>query len=232
MTVILQDQKIAYVSVPKCACSSVKRFLFHVENGFAFRPFRANGGMRRVHDFYPSVPFADTKRRARADHYRVCIVRDPVSRLRSAHRSKMVEKNALSDMDRRKVRLLGLSLEPSFGEFVKKLRLYRLASGQLKQHTERLSYFLGKDPSWYAAIFDISRTSEMEDEIVALSGTDARLKTVNKSGAGATSEPVSEATERLLRKRYAEDYDLFGRWFGGAAPRKLFENSPARLVRN
>lgn len=90
MAAILDDHKLFYASVPKVACSSVKRMFYEIENGVAFDKIVANGKRYYVHHFYPGI-LRNTYPEARiADYRRLCLVRDPIKRFLSAYGNRVV----------------------------------------------------------------------------------------------------------------------------------------------
>ena len=66
MSAFLSKHNLAYISAPKCACTSIKETLFRIENGVdcifprnkdGHLYIAYNGRKHFIHSFYPTVPF-------------------------------------------------------------------------------------------------------------------------------------------------------------------------------
>ncbi|MBS0123853.1 sulfotransferase family 2 domain-containing protein [Thetidibacter halocola] len=212
--ILLHDHKLAYVSVPKCACTSAKNLFFEIENGVPFKPFAISGKTHTLHDLARSRPFESLPHQRIADYVKVAIVRDPVARIRSCYQDKILKGLAFRRKpDVAAARKAGLDVKPSFETFVEKLDTYRKASGVVQQHSEPLSHFLGADPAWFDALFDISEAEAFAALVRERTGSTLAMPHRNRTKNAADTAPVSDAVRDAIRNRFAQDYDLYGRWF-------------------
>ena len=54
MTAIIPKLKLIYVSIPKCASTSLKQTMFFLENRKNWERFEINGELIHIHDLYPA----------------------------------------------------------------------------------------------------------------------------------------------------------------------------------
>lgn len=211
MTVILKDLKLSYVAVPKVACTSIKTMLFEVENGFAFRPFSANGRTWWIHDLYRSIPFTDQRQDLMADHRRLTVVRDPIQRLLSCYANRVVHHRELSrDKARKQLRNTELPFNPDLSTFVAHLAEYMQRVESIRHHALPMTEYLGADPAWYAQIYPMARLGDFVADVSAVAGRPLALARMQTGGPKITPDALSEAETVRLRQFYAEDYALYG----------------------
>lgn len=212
MTVHLDEYGITYVSAPKCGSSTLKNWFFEVENGFRFRSFVANGRRRYIHGAaYPAQPFKQLDKLRAGRNWCFAIVRDPVARLLSHWRNQVVQARvldgvALTDRDRD----AGLTAEPGFKDFLRNLDRYRELSQNVRHHTQKLVHFLGRDAGFYDALYDISDLPRAVEELTRRITGAPVLQSTNVTGSATLLSEVDQEDRRLIRERYAADYDLFG----------------------
>ena len=159
------------------------------------------------------------------NYHKIAIVRDPVSRLMSCYKSKVVFNRFLEKDDAPKILASqNLSIEPSFSEFVIHLDAYRLASPTIWFHTETLRQQIGNNPSWYDQIFDISEMDAFYDSVYKHTNTNARVVWRNDSSKKPLKhndhqKTVMSATPEdiaLIKQKYASDYELYGSYFNAS----------------
>ena len=218
--IVLDDHNLAYVSVPKCACTSAKELFFEIENGFPFRQFSVSGVVYGVHKLARSVAFEALPFERIAGYFKVALVRDTVSRIYSCYRDKILGGRAFqAPADRQAAVARGLAAEPSFDAFVDRLEDYRALSPVIRHHSQPLSHFLGPDPDWFGRIFDLSQAEDFAALVRERTGRDAAMPHRNPSLRDDTSAgAISASAAARIRSHYAEDYDLFGAWFTHREP--------------
>lgn len=213
MTVILDDHKLSYVAVPKVACTSVKSMFFEIENGFAFRMFRASGRHWHIHDFYPSVPFGELPHRGMSGHLRVALVRDPIRRLLSCYGNRVVHHGELSQARTgAALRQAGLPVDPDLRSFVHHLDGYRRAVPSIEHHARPMVDYLGRNPAFYAHLFPMEAIGAFAELVRHVTGTRAGLERLQTGGPKIPPDTLGPAERRVLETYYAEDYALYGPW--------------------
>ena len=211
MGIYMRRHKVTFVTVPKCACTSMQHFCFHVENGRPYKPIMINGRRLNIHEIgYTKDEFAKTPFKSVEDHWKAAIIRDPVSRMVSAYRSQVLHYKRL-ETGRARARLeeAGLSVTPSFSEFVSNLPGYQRAVNAIARHTKPLSFFLGTDPSWYDALYDLSEIDALAAEINRRCKTDVPLRHRQKEGPVMGADAVTEADATRVRELFETDYTLW-----------------------
>ncbi|MFN4098218.1 MAG: sulfotransferase family 2 domain-containing protein, partial [Pararhodobacter sp.] len=166
MSAILDEFKLAYVAVPKVACTSLKTMMFEVENGFPFRPFTTSGTAWWIHDFYTSIPFADLPHDRIADYRCIGVVRDPVQRLLSCYSNRVVHHRELSrDKARRPLREADLPFSPDLSTFVANLAGYMAAVPSIHHHARPMVDYLGHDPSYFDRVYTMAELPELVADV-------------------------------------------------------------------
>ncbi|MEM9230459.1 MAG: sulfotransferase family 2 domain-containing protein [Pseudomonadota bacterium] len=215
MTAYLWNDNLTYVSVPKCACSSMKHFFFETINGFRFQNFRdKDDKLITVHRFFQSVPFEKLPHAKIAKHFKMALVRKPIDRIFSCYQDKVLNHGALKKAaERNPETMAGLNPEPTFEEFVRHLARYRMVSTLIRDHTETLSHFLGNDPHYFDLVADISESDRISDHVIRVTGTAATLPHRNRTGSSGKLNGVSAEAISLANEMFAEDERVFGMFF-------------------
>lgn len=211
MTVILEDCKIAYFSVPKIACTSIKAMMFEVENGFPLRQFTTNGRKWGIHKFYKSVPFETLPHARIADYGRITVVRDPIRRLLSCYSNRDVFHRELS------VRKVGVKLEtlnlppnPDLSAFIENLGSYRMAVPSIQHHARPMVDFLGTDPDYFTRVYRFEELCDFAEDVRRLTGTQVELGRKQTGGPKIDPDTLSAKQVAFLKEYYAADYAAFG----------------------
>lgn len=215
MPVHLDKHKLTYFSVPKVACSSLKRFFFQIENGFEFRPFRMNGERYGIHRFAPCIPLNKVDTGKSQGHIKIAVVRDPWRRILSCYADKVVGSKVLHGKEfTPEQKRLGLTPEPSIDNFIDLLPHYREASWVIRHHSAPLSHFLGSDPAFFDRIFSIKNLSEFTSYVADYVGEVPVLQHTNKRPADSVVLSSEEETRNRnkIDKAYSEDLELYERY--------------------
>jgi hypothetical protein len=149
---------IAYMALPKAACSSVKRALAQIDPDVEV-PEKT--GTMTWHKIYPTMRFRPHRWEAQAaGKWRFCVVRDPARRLMSCYTDIVLKRNAVKDSPRVR-RNRDLPNAPDMSTFFRRIWDYEAHSSNIKHHTLPAWLFLGQRlHSNYDRIF---RTTEMDD---------------------------------------------------------------------
>jgi hypothetical protein len=202
---------VTYFSVPKCACSSLKAYFHEIGTGRSWREEKKQGVTETIHERYPSVPHEKVDWSRYRDQDCVAVVRGPIPRLLSCYKNKVRDKNGLSQsQDAQRIERLGLPLVPTFDQFLEALDDYRSASGDIRRHTQPLSYWLGTDKSRYAAMFGIREIEKLAEWVEKRGGSEVQLRKLNRSKTELNTQNLSEAVKKKIRSLYAEDIEIFG----------------------
>ena len=214
MAMYVHNADLTYVSVPKCACSSLKRFCYEVDNGHPFpEPDQTVEGWQQhtVHKRWSSHRWEYVAKLRRQGSFRgglIALIREPVARLVSCYRSKF---SALRNIPAEDLKRHDLAPTPDFPTFVDRLRDYQALARPIMHHSRPLSYFMGQSAEEFEKIFDISDIREMCANINRAAGTEVELGHFNSSNTGRILEVrMTDAVAARINSLYQEDLDLFG----------------------
>ena len=206
MPAISSRYKLAFFDTPKVASTSLKHVIYRLDHDQEFVP--GQGGFRHIHQVYPTVKFDPDQLEQTAGYWRFAVVRDPVSRIVSAYKNRVVRDRELqkSWRSRLRARLHGLKPQPSLEEFCLQLPRYRKHRGT-GHHTALISEFLGPDLGLYDAVFRLEDTRAVAQEIEQRTGQDVHLRHDKKERtSGDTlnlSKPAFDALLAYTQDEYA-----------------------------
>lgn len=213
MPIVLDEFRLSYTPVPKVACTSLKSFMFEIENGWRFRAFKRNGKTQFIHQIYPTTEFAAIARRT-AGYDRLLVVRDPIRRFLSAYSNRVAHHRELSlEKAGEALRAHDLPPDPSMAEFVEKLDLYRAASASINHHVQPLAVYAGTDAGYYSRIFRMSELEDFKAAVESLTGRTAAVEHLQTGGPKLSVDDLPAGALERLKDFYAADYATYGEWF-------------------
>lgn len=215
--VVIPSLGLAYGRVPKSANSTIKRLLARaagLEEAFGGTGYSKDRNWR---DKAPEAYFLSAKamRRAHPDVLVFTFVREPLARLASCYRSKIVRAPAVPKGLKRE----GLTKDTTFAEFARHVAgrsdrrsniHYRAQSAILTDRGALVPEFVGRFETLEA---DWER---LRETLRARNGVE--LPSLPPRGGGPARPPVAQAGDFFdgdealmdrLRRRYADDYRLF-----------------------
>ena len=80
MAVISNKLKLVYFPIPKIACTSIKNMFFELEYGLNRKEFRSKHPGFRLHQHWPSVAFAVSKKDTKEGFLKIAFLREPKKR--------------------------------------------------------------------------------------------------------------------------------------------------------
>jgi len=224
MSAILPHHNIAYISAPKCACTSFKELIFCLENNCKFNKVRDSKGAlcliindqrHYIHDFYPSIAFSQQPYELMQSLHRICIVRDPVDRIMSCYtnrvlRYRVLSEDAISELN------LSAPANPDLNQFIQNLSVYK-AIGDIKHHTLPLIHFLGSNSDYYHEIFNLRSLKEAERSLKRHFGQSQlalpHLQRTDQITSTDRQEKPSARSMEIIKKLYKQDYQIYGKYF-------------------
>lgn len=208
--IYLSEYQLLYIPIPKNACTSIKQALQYIEFGTLFDAKRKeHAAYTDVHDYYKKRPGAFTgirQLKAASRATRFAIVRDPVERLISCYRNRVVDLGDLRSGENA-LKKKGLSAEPDLNTFVLNLETYRKASKSIEHHSRPQSAFLGGTFDYLDHIYPIE---EIENLHAVLKQFAPGLELLNRKSGGAEFD-VSDLSPDALEYAigfYQDDYNL------------------------
>ena len=224
MSAILPQHNIAYISAPKCACTSFKEFIFCLENNCKFNKARDHKGAlcliindqrHYIHDFYPSIAFSQQPHELMQSLHRICIVRDPVDRVMSCYYNRVMRYGALSE---NAISQAGISApaHPDLNQFIQNLSQYKVIS-DIKHHTLPLIHFLGSESGFYHEIFNLRTLDKAERSVKSHFGQRnvalQHLQRTEPNTRKSYQEKPSASSIEIIQNLYRPDYQIYGNYF-------------------
>ncbi|MBT0959469.1 sulfotransferase family 2 domain-containing protein [Alphaproteobacteria bacterium KMM 3653] len=217
MVVVCKKAGLAYFSIPKCACSSLKIFFHEVETGKTWRETKkeyiARNEPKTIHEEYPPEPATQDLWDRVEGYDKICVVRGPVSRLLSCYNNKVVEEKVLSrPVVRSRLVAAGLPHQPDFETFVDNLDGYQEISKSIARHSQPLEHWLGSDADRFTKIFSMKGLSEFGDWMKQRVADVPELRHSNRSKGGTKPAQIDPAVRQRIKSRYASDIEVYGPW--------------------
>lgn len=215
MPQILAAYRLAYLPIPKVACTSIKDMLYEAEHGSKFAPqTRPDGTKYFIHKLFPALPFEELDMAELADLHRIAVVRDPIKRLLSAYRNRVVHHRELSnEAVGTRLSEANLPANPDLATFIRYLRRYAKCVRSIGHHTRPQVDFLGRDPSWISRLYRFSELEILAEDVRRLTNSNVSLPWLQKGGPKIKVEDLNPKQIDKLREYYAEDYAVFGSYF-------------------
>ena len=211
MTVHNTKYNMSYFTAPKCASTSLKTLFFFLENGFEWQPFARNGRPMDIHNVYPTQLFDVAKGDVPPNAWTFAVIRNPMQRLISCYKNRVRTGRGKKQLNnqRAKVQAMGLSVEPTFDEFVTSLDAYRELSGDIRWHSDPLVNFLGNDAGFFDRIYTLNELDQLYADLNAKCDAVPQLEHLQRRGKNVVVDLVADDMKNKIRAFYARDYDIF-----------------------
>lgn len=213
--IVLSEQKLIYIPIPKNACTSTKQVLHRIEFGREFDTTRpVNDPYVDIHDYYKKRDgaFSGTEElKSAKDYNRFAIIRDPVERLISCYRNRVIDLGDLKK-DPGSIQKYKLSDTPDLNTFVLNLKIYRKANKSIEHHSRPQSAFLGDTLCYLDSVFRIEDLAGLQQFLKQFSPG----LTFLKRKSGGTKVEISDLTPKALRvahRFYKKDYQLLKKYY-------------------
>ncbi len=224
--IYLPDQKLLYIPIPKNACTSVKHAMYEIEFGNRFSSeFKEKYGYEDHHDYYKKRPGAFTgvsKLKMLGHVTRFTVVRDPVERLISCYRNRVLD---LGDLESSTFTLnrMNLPAEPDINTFMLNLEGYRKANKSIEHHSRPQHEFLGGTIRYLDRVFPIEKLDELE-EILKKYKPDLKMLKRKSGGSDVELSDISEKALQHTIEFYHKDYELLESFYKPEDIREKYRN--------
>jgi hypothetical protein len=200
---ILPENRLAVFFSPKAAGTSVRAFMFEVENGFALRDYSFQG---RTVDVEAQANRLVVNNRFRlVDHVaiagfdRIALVRDPVRRLLSAYSNRVLHYRELSrDAAGPALEAAGLTPDPDFDLFMQNFPGYMRCSKSVARHFSAQDVFVGKKKDYFHSVFRVEDMPAFESFVNQRFGTSAKVPRLQEGGPKLDFWSLRPETRRLV----------------------------------
>jgi len=176
-------QRMAFFFSPKAGGTSLRAFLLHAENGFAFRDYSVQGTRMDANMLVANYRFN------RVDHTKLkgyrcfALLRDPVKRFLSGYSNRVMHYRELSiEAAGRDLLREGLAPDPDLATFLDNYIGYLRCSKPLARHFLKQQKFIGPDPAHYERIFRLEDLDSLVDFVNAECGSQAKMPRLQTGG--------------------------------------------------
>lgn len=223
--ILYPELRLAYVPVPKNGCTTIKHYLFEMQNNRRFEPFQVGPKKIYIHSLLPARLHktwnSDNKlinEAKTSDAHIFAVVRDPISRVLSCYSNRVIFHNDIGKSKNlsQKLKSKGLPSDPDLNTFIKNLETYRAYSKKINHHIRPQIDFLGSNPNFYSKIYAIDKIdTELLPNICEFSGINKNLspRRLQTGGKSLTKEEITNENIAKIHHLYSEDYQVFGQYF-------------------
>lgn len=193
MPYTMPAQRMAFFFSPKSGGTSLRAFLFHAENGFAFRDYSVQGARVDANMLAANYRFNRIDHSELEGYRRFALVRDPVRRFLSGYSNRVLHYRELSiEAAGRDLLREGLPPDPDIETFVENYIGYLRCSKPLARHFLKQQKFIGNDPGYFERIFRLEKVGELVDFVNAECGTQAVMPRLQTGGPKLDFQGLSE----------------------------------------
>ncbi|MDJ0594700.1 MAG: sulfotransferase family 2 domain-containing protein [Pleurocapsa sp. MO_226.B13] len=213
--IVCEKLKFLYVNVPKCACTSLKLWIYKIEFGEEFARYKKDNKWIHIHKCGRlNQIILDKLPEDKKDYKILTVIRDPIKRLISAYSNRVIHHNELGENTTYSddIKAAGLKFDPDINYFIKNLQEYGKKSKSILHHTKPIAKTIGKNLKLYTNIYPIEKIARIKEDILLDSNlTIDSLPEIPKSQTGGPKLKLNilkpESFEKLV-DYYAEDYEL------------------------
>ena len=195
MPIRLAAYGIAYFPIRKVACTSLKLALFRLQYGVDFADHWVSRLMT-IHQRYPTRRTSGPKGRI----WSFTVIREPVGRMLSAYRSKVVRESVLGEV-------------PGPSEFFAALAHYRAENRVIRQHTDPARLYVGCDLRRFGAVYRLREMDRLTADLAERTGRRFEIERLNPTHGGPRWADLSAAARKTLLAHTADDYALMSSYF-------------------
>ncbi len=219
--IVIHPLKVCYQDTPKLASTALFAWFYEL---LLDAPFEWQGNAIQAifkgPQLAPAVENVSLAGFHKPDGYfSFAITRDPVVRLISAYRNRVVHHDELSSIRHPKLwRSRALRTRPRIDYFVEHLETYRSVDQSIAHHTEPMSSHIGAALGIYDHIYDITETTQLTDDLRQhwqAQGIHRKELLPGRRQDGGPKMSLGALSRRSLDKLhgfYKRDYDLFTRY--------------------
>ena len=212
MVIHIDTLNIAYMPVPKAACSSVKATLAALDPANPVNDATAFE-IDTLHKQYQTRRFRAHRWAACGDCYRFTVVRDPVKRLLGVYSNRVVALRELHTARNFRRGHTDLPPEPDPDYFFQNLTAYIRAASTIKHHALPTHCFTGMDFGVYSKVYRTSDLHELAQDLTDVTGRSAVIPHVNSSDTPLRIDDLAPDTQAAIATRLADEYAHLSAYF-------------------
>ena len=216
------NSSFLYIPVPKIACTSMKTFFYEIKHGTSFPSEEHREKYKHIHKWSKSQLYHEWHKKPLIQNkdllnsaFKFCIVRDPIDRVLSCYKSRVVYHKNLHNINSQLLQNANLRVEPDLNFFIDHLDEYMTVHSGIKHHARSIIDYLGPDPKFYDAIYDISEINNTLYPclLTKTSNIDFKIKNLQSSSNISSPSNLSASQIDRLQQLYHTDYKIYGDYF-------------------
>jgi len=233
--IICPTLKFIYIDAPKCASTSLKRWIYKIEFGQVFERYKQDNRWIHIHNCdrfgrasFPQVP------EDKQDYKIVTIIRDPIKRFLSAYSNRIVNFKELGEQtvysDR--IKAENLKFNPNINYFIRNLKAYQNCTNKaiILHHTRPIIDFIGEDLSLYTNIYPIENIKQTKPDLLFSSNyaNPDQIPEIPKTQTGGPKLKLKRLKQQNFNKLieyYAQDYELLKDYYSIEQITKEYQDS-------
>lgn len=205
MVIRVETHRLAYMAVPKAACTSIKAALAVLDPDQP-KSHADDLGEFEVHGIYPTMRFRPHRWAMYEDHFRFTVVRDPLKRLLAVYTNRVETLGILENCRNIRRGMVHLPKQPDPDYFFQNLPAYILASSDIKHHSLPTWLFTGRDFSLYDRVYRTSDLADLADTLSKRVGMPVDIPHFNSSDRRLQLHDLAPKTQRALEMFLTDQY--------------------------
>ena len=200
MPYVMPEARLAFFFSPKGGGTSLRAYLFHLENGFAFRDYKVQGRQVDANDLVKNTRWKAFDKNSVQGFETFAVIRDPVRRFLSGYSNRVLHYRELStEKAGETLREMDLPPDPDIDGFVENFHSYKQASRNFRRHFWPQQSFLGPDKGFYTGIYRLENIAALVEDFNARFSFEAEMPRLQAGGPKLKFEDLRARTqERIL----------------------------------
>lgn len=213
MVVAVEPLHVAYMAVPKAACSSVKAALAIADPGVDRDLTDFSADLMAAHNVYPTMRFRRHRWVEYQGWFRFTVVRDPLKRLLSVYTDLVASRNQLKNSRKFQNGRAPVTDEPDPDFFFQNLDTYTEFASVMHHHTLPTQIFTGPKLKRYTKVYTTAQMADLARDLTQATGRDITIPRLNKSKAKLRYDDLAPQTRDAIRTRLEPEYAHLSDYF-------------------
>ena len=222
--IICNNLKFLYTSIPKCACTSLKHWIYEIEFNRKFEKYEKDNKIIHIHNYQGFNKISLQKLpEDKKDYKRLIVIRDPIKKFISAYSNRVIHHKQLSKKVayKDKIETANLKFNPDINYFVENIEAYQNFAKPIFHHTRPVVNFIGTKLSLYTNIYRLQEINRITEEFLYKSNSYSYLKThtipeiprLQTGGPKLTLDVLNPKSFDKLLNYYAADYKVLYNYY-------------------
>ncbi|MBW4707710.1 sulfotransferase family protein [Roseobacter sp. YSTF-M11] len=212
MVIAVSAHKIAYMAVPKAACTSVKAALASIDPGAPVTLEQVAQDHDLIHKAYHTRRFRPHRWRKYSDWWRFTVVRDPLKRLLAVYSDRVDGRKDLLKSPRIR-RQSDVTDDPDPDFFFQNIETYMQLSSVIKHHALPTRLFVGVQPLDFDAVYTVARIPDLQKDLSARVGHPVTVPRFNSSKRPLRLDDLTPRTQAVIGTFLQPEYEHLAAYY-------------------